>query len=102
VETLPVTSPLSDVTPLEIHESNAPIQGWERREKLDNGMAVTRNLVHDASGRVVLAGMKVTSASGVVLREMRVKIGALEVYDPTSVPDSVFALILSDQEPCHG
>lgn len=97
---VPVTPVLPAVQPLERYAVGNSVQGWERRETVGAGNTMFRRLEIDTVGRVVAAEGRLIDATGSVVEETRQVFGTLEIYDPSSIPDSVFTISDEAQEAC--
>lgn len=99
---LPSTPPLAGVQPIRVYPAGERVQGWERRTALDNGMTTTGRLELGAASRLVAAEGVTTDAEGTVVGISRQTFGELAIYDPSSVPDSVFEIGAGTREACRG
>lgn len=98
---LPSTTALPGVQPVQIYPVGGDIRAWTIRE-MSAGTTIVRRLEIGSHGRVIVAEGRGIDASGVATGISRQVYGALEVYDPGSVPASVFTLSQQAQEACRG
>lgn len=97
---LPATVPPSGVAPAQVYPTGSTGQTWSSRQS-KGGETETRTLQISPNGRLASAQAQRTDAQGRVISAFRVVLGALEVYAPTAVPASVFALSPAAQGICH-
>jgi hypothetical protein len=97
---LPTTPILATAGLLESFPEDHGVTGWERRETVDMDSVLSRRLEIDAFGRIVASRGLLTDAGGTLIEETLQLFGALYIYEPTSVPDSVFSSSHQAQEAC--
>ncbi len=98
---LPTTESLPGTKPLMVYGPDITARRWELVQSR-NGMINIQALEIGAFGRVLVGQAQLLNAKGEVENETRFTFGALEVYDPASVPATVFTLSQKALEACHG
>ncbi len=98
---LPSTVSLPGVKPIVTYGSDNNVRRWLLRESAD-GLMNLKAVELGAYGRVVASEARLVTPKGDSVNETWAAYGILEVYDPISVPGSVFILSQQAQEVCRG
>ncbi len=98
---LPTTMSLAGVKPILTYGPDTSARRWVSRQT-ENGLTNLKASEVGAQGRVLVAQALLINPAGQVINETWAAYGSLEVYDPVSVPASVFNLSQQAQEECRG
>lgn len=99
---LPSSPHLMGIDTLRTYLAGSDVRIWEKREKDANDTTRLTRFEVGADGRVVLSQVRLTDRDGVVQSEGWRAYGPLDVYDPSTIPDHVFALSQAALNVCPG
>lgn len=99
--TVPTTSPLDGIEPLQTFSSGEPWSSWEMRTTLPNGREQLLQMSVGTDQHGIYGAVIELASDGSVIRKAESSYGDLYVYNPDTVPDSVFAKISTVEEPCY-
>jgi len=97
----PGTPPLAGASPVAAFGPDNTAQGWETTEARDGGLSNAVRIEVGAQGRVIRSQTRLTNTSGTYINETWFAYGPIEVYAPSSIPNSVFTLSQKAREACH-
>lgn len=98
---VPTTPQLAGVEPRKSFSANGPLTTWEKRsERPDGGTTVMRGSV-GTEQRGISSSLIELAPDGSVIRVREGSYGRLDIYDPTVVPDTVFAKVSTVEERCY-
>ena len=99
--TVPITGQLAGIEPRQTFSSDEPWTTWESSSALPNGQTQDFRFSVGAEQRVVQSSSLDIATDGAIIQQRDVAYGRLDVYDPGSVPDAVFAKVSPVEEPCY-
>ncbi len=98
---VPAAATSIDLAPVQTYPSSQTVQLYTKRVPAPADEPETHTVEVQPDGRIVQLEATVTDAKGDILGQARQTFGPVQVYNPSSVPASVFTLSPFGQEACH-